>query len=134
MTQPFVPPELNKSAFHCPSCHAYANQLWGDAYAPFSGGGFTELTGVTFARCTHCQEESIWGGFKLIYPALTLAAPANYDLPDDIKTDYNETSSIVSSSPRGAAALLRLCIQKLCKHLGGSGKNINDDIAQFVKQ
>ncbi len=58
----------------------------------------------------------------------------NPDLRDDIREDYLEARGIVTKSPRGAAALLRLCTQKLCQQLGKPGKNPNEDIAALVKE
>jgi hypothetical protein len=41
---------------------------------------------------------------------------------------------VFGASPRSSAALLRLAIQKLCKHLGFPGDNINADIKAMVGQ
>jgi len=86
------------------------------------------------AWCTHCDQYSLWVKEKMIYPEESGIQMPNPDLRDDIKADYNEARSIVNKSPRGAVALLRLCIQKLCEQLGQPGKNINDDIANLVKE
>ncbi|MEJ2122307.1 MAG: DUF4145 domain-containing protein [Alphaproteobacteria bacterium] len=71
---------------------------------------------------------------RLVWPRQGTAPIPNPDTPDDVRDDYDEASAILDASPRGAAALLRLGIQKLCKHLGEPGKNINDDIASLVKK
>jgi len=54
-------------------------------------------------------------------------------MPEDVLQDYNEARQIFNASPRGAAALLRLAIQKLCIALGKNGKNLNNDIGELVK-
>jgi hypothetical protein len=55
-------------------------------------------------------------------------------MPSDVRLDFLEAAEIVALSPRGACALLRLGLQKLCIHLGQPGDNINADIAALVKE
>ena len=55
-------------------------------------------------------------------------------MPEPVKSIYLEAASVYSKSPRGSAVLLRLGIQILCKELGESGKNINNDITELVKK
>jgi len=93
----------------------------------------THVYNLNLSECYNCKKLAVWIYSKLIYPECGKAPPANPDLPDDIRRDYDEANAILDLSPRGAAALIRLCIQKLCEHLGQPGKNINDDIASLVK-
>lgn len=56
------------------------------------------------------------------------------DMPKDVAQDFNEARAVFGSSPRSSAALLRLALQKLCKHFGMPGKHLNEDIATLVKK
>ena len=85
------------------------------------------LYNVALARCYNCNDVSVWIDDRLVWPLTGEAPLPNPDLPDDVRRDYDEANSILNLSPRGAAALLRLAIETLCKHLGESGKNLNDD-------
>lgn len=90
------------------------------------------LANVFASACHTCHQVALWVHDRLIYPP-KLAGPApSQDLPDELRADYEEARRIADLSPRGAAALLRLVVQKLCAHLGEKGKNIDDDIAAMV--
>ncbi|MBY3248903.1 DUF4145 domain-containing protein [Rhizobium laguerreae] len=103
--------------------------LWNSGSTSYSD---IRIYNVNFSRCYECSDLAVWVFDRLIYPTTGEAPPPNPDLPDEIKADYLEASSILHLSPRGAAALVRLCIQKLCIHLNQPGKNINNDIKALV--
>ncbi len=138
-----IPPILKQKSFHCPLCGVLAEQTWTKSVS----GNYLKtqpnrqqvhenfhLTNFSAAKCSHCEDFSIWLNDKMVYPLSGSVEMANPDLPEDIKNDYNEAKDIVNISPRGSAALLRLAVQKLCLHLGEKGYNINEDIKNLVKK
>lgn len=132
MKEKYFPPLYNGKDFHCPLCGVYAHQSWPKTYYQASQG-FLSVPNLEISICSHCGGFSIWHSQKLIEPNVGGVPLANSDLPPEILEDYNEARDIINKSPRGASALLRLAIQKLCVLLGQSGKNINADIASLVK-
>lgn len=134
--KPYEPARYKATAFNCPHCEAFAHQVWfkTSRFAATPALGATVVSGLELSQCTHCGKFAIWLVERMIYPVATTAPLPNPDLPVDVKEDYAEASAIVGRSPRGAAALLRLSIQKLCVHLGEPGKDLNSDIANLVRQ
>jgi hypothetical protein len=89
---------------------------------------------VEIGTCLSCQLSTVWVDEVIVYPKRLFAPPANQDLDEEIRKLYSEAASILADSPRGATALLRLCLQMLLKQVGKSGKNINEDIKQLVAE
>ncbi|MBX9815902.1 MAG: DUF4145 domain-containing protein [Sphingomonas sp.] len=93
-----------------------------------------DVHNVHISRCFNCDKIAVWIFDSLAWSVVGAAPIANADLPADVRMDYEEAGTLLQLSPRGAAALLRLSIQKLCKELGEKGRNIDDDIAALVKK
>ena len=158
----YVAPEFNLPAFNCPYCSAFSHMIWYplipytvNRRVPFKFANHGEFPiKIHISVCCNCEGISYWDVDKkthldedgvsmvidydktigyMILPKASIAPYPHEDMPEDVKLDYLEARNIVNDSPRGASALLRLAIQKLCVHLGGKGKNIDDDIALLVQ-
>lgn len=68
----------------------------------------------------------------MVVPTSAPVEPVHPDLPDTCRAEFDEARDIVGRSPRAAAALIRLALQKLMPILGESGRNINEDIGSLV--
>lgn len=133
-------PKLNSEAFICPNCSVYAKMNW-------SRLNYNDIKNpiviITLARCSHCDSDSIWrtsspytgpNTSEMIYPKSDVIVKAEADMPEDVKADFEEAKQVYNASPKAAAALLRLALQKLLVHLGQPGKNINSEIGNLVAE
>lgn len=84
------------------------------------------------ATCLSCSAITLWIDEDLVYPKAVPVDPPNPDMANEVQELYCEASAIVTESPKGATALLRLSLQLLLKQLGKPGKNINSDIKDLV--
>lgn len=109
----YIPSTRDEKAFNCPLCGIYAEQEWKPAdyvghTRALGGVGEYNLRGLSFAFCTYCKKYTLWFENKMIFPLINGAPLPHPDLPDDIKEIYEEARSVVSLSPKSAAAQLEL--------------------------
>lgn len=132
---PYTAPKYYETAYNCPHCNAYAKQEWYQLIR-YDGNYGDRVKGTDTATCSHCKKYTIWVNELMVYPLVDGVPNPHSDMPDSIKKDYEEARSIVARSPRGAAALLRLAIQKLTDELLGDrkGKDLNANIGILVTE
>ena len=130
----------NRIKFNCPICAV--RSLSDIQHMSIQGHGFDTKTFMLVCRA--CGNGSVWKQFnrkdnfhydlRLVDPIVPDAPKAVKDMPEDVKADYEEARLITANSPRGAAALLRLSLQKLCRHFGEPGNHIDTDIRALAKK
>jgi Domain of unknown function (DUF4145) len=130
MRSQHFPPVFQSSSFHCILCNVYAKQGFFQLRVLISHE--YEDTPLFASYCMHCGKWTYWHKGRMIVPSEAPVEPPHPDLPQECALDYTEARDVFSRSPRAAAALLRLCVQKLLPHLGEQGKNINNDIKSLV--
>ncbi|MEG7831604.1 DUF4145 domain-containing protein [Bacillus cereus] len=84
--------------------------------------------------CTVCKEYMIWKKDEIIYPTSHNVEEPSSDMPELIKSLYNEAREIVRLSPKSACALLRLSLEKLLVHLGYPESNRVFDNIKLLKE
>lgn len=138
MKQKYYPPVFNQESFHCIYCHVYSQHIWSEnAKFPLSFRNpryFHTKKILISSLCTHCQQSTLWLHDEIIYPIKNAPIHPHEEMPEELQKDFEEAVSIVNKSPRGAAALLRLVLQKLMKEVGEKGESINQDISNLVKK
>ncbi len=130
METPYTPPQLNISSFNCPHCKAFSSISWDDAYVGYRG--VEGIRNLKTAHCTHCGNYSLWVRSTMVYPSEIDVQSPNADLSEEIQADYLEAANILNQSSRGAAALLRLAIEKLVNGIDAKGKDLNTKIGDLV--
>jgi hypothetical protein len=93
-----------------------------------------DVQNVSISYCIKCNEMCLWVCDQLVWPRRAGDPEPKLQALSDVQRDDDEVSQTLDASPRGAAALLRLTIEKVCKELGERGESPTDDIASFVQE
>lgn len=131
----YIQPQVFLNSFTCPHCGAIAKQdWWMRRWSGDQPNNNKDIHPLRVGTCHHCQKATLWVENKMVFPDTGNAPFPNPEMPESVLKLYIEAAAISLKSPKGAAALLRLSIQVLCKELGEPGKNINTDIGNLVKK
>lgn len=144
-------PAFQVRHFKC-ECGAITDQHWYDLYRNGNSEGnpmfSPAATGLWLCVCSACRKVSIWQSYRVgmrnaklegrpLTP-LSIGMSPHADMPEAAKAIYEEARLVCGSSPRSAAALLRLATEVLCNCLLGlpvdDGSKLTNKIGKLVKE
>ncbi|WP_217920488.1 DUF4145 domain-containing protein [Halolamina sp. CBA1230] len=101
----------------------------------FEGPGRQPILDGRSGKCAHCEEYTLWVGDEMVYPEDSPAPLPTEDMPEEVKQDFEEARKVVNESPRAAAALLRLAMEKLARDLTGTNdRTLHNMIGDLVEE
>jgi Domain of unknown function (DUF4145) len=68
----------------------------------------------------------------MVWPSKFFGPIAPADLPESVKSIYEEARAVADASPRSAAALLRVCLEELVNVLEPGNDRLNDKVGKLV--
>jgi hypothetical protein len=87
-----------------------------------------KMANLHLSSCNSCNGFALWAGERLAFPMNVDKTPAL------VKEDFEEAAAILNKSPRGATALIRVCIQKLMPLLKQDGQNLTDSMSSLLRK
>jgi hypothetical protein len=122
-----------------------------------------KLLNLHVSRCYNCKGFTVWVRDRLVFPVTVEEAPhviegefqgavvdlqapaedvqhgnehvqANAEEVDEASEDFEEAAAILNKFPRGAAALTRICIQKMMPLVKGNAKNLDENFSSLVRK
>jgi hypothetical protein len=120
-----------------------------------------KLLNLHVSRCYNCKGFTVWVRDRLVFPARVEEAPNIVEVDfreveedvqesaeqvqhddehgqepaedvQEFSEDFEQAATILNKSPRAAAALIRVCIQKMIPLLKNTGKNLDENISSLV--
>ena len=98
------------------------------AYQKHSQSLKVKMANLHLSSCHSCNGFALWVGERLAFPMNVDKTPAL------VEEDVEEAAAILNKSPRGAIALMRVCIQKLMPLLKQGGKSLDDSMSSLVRK
>jgi hypothetical protein len=122
-----------------------------------------KLLNLHVSRCYNCQGFTVWVRDRLVFPIKGIEpldiieadfrqveedvqelednvpesdehVQASVEEVEEASEDFEEAAAILNKSPRGAAALIRICIQNMMPLMKETGKNLDENISSLVRK
>jgi hypothetical protein len=93
-----------------------------------------DVQNISISYCFNCNEICLWVVDQMVWPRCATGPEPKRHTSPDVQRKTEEASQTLDASPRGAAALLRLATEKLCKELGNSEESPRPEIAPLFQE